>query len=333
MKSLKKTSLPQFLEALSSKSLVYAPVEVDGVSRFAPWEKEAQLDLEQNTLLPPKGLFFPQTEDLYGYSVNKQEASVEEIPSDTGSFVVFGIRPCDVHSIKMLDDIFLTKGFEDSYYKKKREQGLLIAFGCLKPGPLCFCESWGISPGLAPLADIMMADDGDKYLLLAQSEAGKKLLADLGSHLSDEGSQLPKSEACSLKVTTEGLMERLQPMFEHPVWEEICRKCINCGTCTYLCPTCHCFDVLNKTRGTEGIKYRCYDSCMYPEYTVMAGGHNPRPNKKERVRQRFLHKLQYIPERYEEIGCVGCGRCIQKCPVNLDITKVINSLWEVEMDV
>lgn len=330
MKSLNKANLMQFLEALNSKRKVYVPVEKDGVSQFAPWDKEAEPVLEGNTLLPPKGLFFPQTEELYEYQANKQEGNLKDISTAPEPFVVFGIRPCDVHSLKTLDDVFLTKGYEDAYYKQKREQGLIIALGCTEPGETCFCDSWGINPARAPLADIMMMESGDSFLLAPQSEAGEKLLADLAGQLADGSGELPEGKPCSLKVKTEGLMEHLQPKFEHQVWDEICRKCINCGTCTYLCPTCHCFDILNRNRGNCGVKYRCYDSCMYPEYTLMAGGHNPRPTKKERVRQRFLHKLQYIPERYEEVGCVGCGRCIQKCPVNLDISRVINQLWEVE---
>lgn len=332
MKSLSKGNLKQFLDSLSSKSRVYVPMEIDGVSRFAPWEKDKEVYLGQNTNLPPKELFFPQTEDLYHYEIHKEEGKVIPLEDEQEPFIVFGMRPCDVQSLKIMDDVFLTKGFQDIYYKEKREKGVIISLGCAEPGHLCFCDSWGVDPGNAALADIMMMESGDNYLLKAQSEAGEKLLSEMASQLADQSGELPKAKECSLKVTTEGLMERLQPMFEHSVWDEICRKCINCGTCTYLCPTCHCFDVLNRNRGKQGAKYRCYDSCMYPEYTLMAGGHNPRPTKKERVRQRFLHKMQYIPERYEEIGCVGCGRCIEKCPVNLDVTNVINRLWEVEMD-
>lgn len=330
MKSVKKANLPQFLEALNSKRKAFVPVTVNGISQFAPWDKEAELVLEGNTLLPPKGLFFPQTEEMYEYRVNKQEGSIQDLSAPPEPFVVFGMRPCDVHAMKVLDDVFLTKGYEDVYYKQKREQGLIMALGCTEPCETCFCDAWGINPARAPLADVMMMEKGDSILLAPQSGAGEKLLADLAGRLAEEAGELPEGKPCTLKVKTEGLMEHLQPKFEHQVWEEICRKCVNCGTCTYLCPTCHCFDILNRTRGNCGVKYRCYDSCMYAEYTLMAGGHNPRPSKKERVRQRFLHKLQYIPERYSEVGCVGCGRCIQKCPVNLDITRVISQLWEVE---
>lgn len=330
MKSLNKANLNQFLEAINTKFRVYVPVEQNGVSRFAPWSKDCQLALDRNTINPPKRLFFPQTEELYEYQVDKQEGSINSLAVKPEPFVVFGIRPCDVHSLKLLDDVFLTKGYEDIYYKQKREQGTVISLGCLEPEETCFCDSWGVNPAKTPLADIMMIESGDYYLLEAQTEAGEKLLAEVSSQLSEHSGEWPEGKACDLKVKNEGLMEHLQPKFEDPVWEEICRKCINCGTCTYLCPTCYCFDILNRTRGKQGVKYRCYDSCMYPEYTLMAGGHNPRPTKKERVRQRFLHKLQYIPERYQELGCVGCGRCLKKCPVNLDITRVINQLWEVE---
>ncbi len=329
MKKLQKKDLPRFLAELKKQATVYVPVDNDGLTQFAVWEEGTEPALDKNTIISPKKIFFPQTEELYAYETKKLQAAVQELDGVGGPTVVVGIRPCDVKAIELLDDVFLAKGFEDIYYKKKREETVLVSLGCLQPEPSCFCSSWGIDPGRAPQADIMMADTGDAFLLSAQSEKGEKLLQATQSLLADTSQEFPEGKECSLQVEVEGLTEKLQKMFEHPVWEEICRKCINCGTCTYLCPTCHCFDILNRNRGEKGVKYRCYDSCMYKEYTLMAGGHNPRPTKKERVRQRFLHKLQYMPERYEKWGCVGCGRCLVKCPVTLDITRVINQLREV----
>lgn len=329
MKKLQKKDLPRFLAELKKQATVYVPVDNDGLTQFAVWEEGTEPALDKNTIISPKKIFFPQTEELYAYETKKLQAAVQELDGVGGPTVVVGIRPCDVKAIELLDDVFLAKGFEDIYYKKKREETVLVSLGCLQPEPSCFCSSWGIDPGRAPQADIMMADTGDAFLLSAQSEKGEKLLQATQSLLADTSQEFPEGKECSLQVEVEGLTEKLQKMFEHPVWGEICRKCINCGTCTYLCPTCHCFDILNRNRGEKGVKYRCYDSCMYKEYTLMAGGHNPRPTKKERVRQRFLHKLQYMPERYEKWGCVGCGRCLVKCPVTLDITRVINQLREV----
>jgi ferredoxin len=127
-----------------------------------------------------------------------------------------------------------------------------------------------------------------------------------------------------------GVAEKLSAMFEHPLWDELHLPCLGCGTCTFACPTCYCFEMGPELRGTMGTEMRYWDSCMFSEYTRMAGGHNPRPTLKERLRNRYLHKLSFFAERYGQGLCVGCGRCIEKCPVGLDISKVIEMIGEAE---
>jgi ferredoxin len=124
--------------------------------------------------------------------------------------------------------------------------------------------------------------------------------------------------------------EKLDGMFEHPIWYESARKCIGCGTCTYLCPTCHCFDMQDESTLSKGARIRVWDSCMYPEYTHHASGHNPRPARMNRVRNRVYHKFNYFPKNAEEFGCTGCGRCIEYCSANIDIIEIINKIGEIE---
>ncbi|KKM12308.1 hypothetical protein SY88_03895 [Clostridiales bacterium PH28_bin88] len=335
MQIIKKAKVPELLELMAANAAVYVPAQVGGNKQYTRWEKGVEPALDGgNTVSSAKELFFPQTETMYCYciSANGMGASIEEAPAPTGKQVVFGIRPCDVRSLKLLDDVFLTRGYEDKFYKTRRENTVLVSLGCLEPQPTCFCDSLGINPAEAEGADVMMCDLGDAYGMEAKTGAGKDLLAACGKLLQDGSAQAPAAKPCTLRVEVDGLTEKLQKMFEHPIWASLCKKCINCGTCTWVCPTCHCFDINGQNRGDAGYKFRCWDSCMFSEYTQMAGGHNPRPSKKERVRQRFLHKLQYFPERYEEWGCVGCGRCLTKCPVILDITRFINDVREVALD-
>jgi ferredoxin len=136
---------------------------------------------------------------------------------------------------------------------------------------------------------------------------------------------------CTLKVDMTGIKEKLDSMFEHPLWDDISKKCITCGTCTYVCPTCHCFDISQDNRMQEGERFRCWDSCMFSAYTEMAGNHNPRAEKMPRVRQRFMHKLCFFEERYGKSLCVGCGRCVEKCPVALDITVLIDQIGAADL--
>ena len=136
----------------------------------------------------------------------------------------------------------------------------------------------------------------------------------------------PPVESADFGLALEGLPENLKGRFEDPIWDQIYRSCLGCGICTYICPTCYCFDIQDYGHQEQGERFRCWDSCQFSHYTLTAGGNNPRPTRKERVRNRFLHKLQFYPERYEEFGCVGCGRCLRSCPVGIDMVSVIRAL-------
>ena len=143
-------------------------------------------------------------------------------------------------------------------------------------------------------------------------------------------------QAAEAKITTLIATDKLKDkntteLFEAPFWEDVAFACINCGTGTYVCPTCWCFDIQDETLGLSGIRMRNWDSCMYPLFTLHGSGHNPRDTKIQRVRQRFMHKLKYYVDKYEDgIQCVGCGRCIRHCPVNIDIRKVCDLMNSFE---
>lgn len=333
MKKIAKARVNELLQTLATQANVFTPVAEDGVTSFRQWSPEVKVELEgDNSVLPPKSILFPQSETMYNYHAQGLDVELTTPEPDTRQQVIFGIHPCDVKSVQLLDQIMLTKGYEDTFYGDKRQRTLLVAMGCSTARETCFCTSVGIDPAQAAAADVMMWASGDSYLLTAQTEAGQKLLDQAGTLLADAVDQPPAAPTLDLKVDLEGVTAKLQGMFEHDFWNKIHRQCIGCGACTYLCPTCHCFDISNTNYGDEGHRFRCWDSCMFSLYTLMAGGHNPRTSRKERFRQRFLHKLQYIPERYQAWGCVGCGRCLQKCPVNVDITRIIQQVKEVALD-
>ncbi len=334
MKAIAKSKVTQLLDSLAGKARVMAPAKADDVTKFVPWGQGVELVLDQNTLLPPKDILFPQMEKMYKYHVQGASAEVIPVAEAPERQILFAIRPCDVKSIVCMDHVFLTKTFVDDFYQARRDNTIIVALGCSKQlQKTCFCTSVGIDPALAAAADIMMWDLGDEIAYEAKTEKGKGIVSAF-DNLASETSKKPAVPAeFDLKVNAEGITEKLQQMFDHPMWADISRKCLGCGACTYLCPTCHCFDINAETHGEQGIKFRCWDSCMFPEYTLMAGGHNPRPSRKERVRNRFLHKLRYFQERYGELLCVGCGRCLAKCPVNLDITRVIKMAKEAEVNV
>ncbi|HBT47497.1 MAG TPA: hypothetical protein DEA73_06425 [Peptococcaceae bacterium] len=333
MVKIAKEKLPVLLQAWAAGAMVFVPQEREGTRVFLPWNGEGKLALgEENTLEPPKDLFFPRTETMYRYKVQGQDAEITEVPSFEDKMILVGVRSCDARSFALMDDVFLTKGYVDEFYRRRRENTRVVALACTEAAPTCFCTAFGIDPGRAEGVDVQMRPLDDGYLLEAVTEAGQELLNQAGSLLEEAGKASPPGAALpSLQVDVGGVTEKLQQMFEHPYWTEVSRKCLGCGACTYLCPTCHCFDIQSENLGNTGYKFRCWDSCMFSEYTRMAGGHNPRPSKKERLRNRFLHKLQYFPERYGKFACVGCGRCLDRCPVNVDITRVIREVKEVTL--
>jgi len=332
VKTIAKNKIKEAIDILARDAKVLVPMQVDGISKFAPWGSAGSLDLETvNTLLPPKDILFPNTEKMYSFKVSNQEVTGFDVHNEAEKQVIFGIRPCDMQSIKCMEDVFLTKTFVDEFFKNKREKLVTVCIGCTKTAPTCFCDSMGINPAKHDQADVQLFDLGDSFGVEAQTEAGQELVAKWQDLITDGAGAIPET-VCSLKVDMDGIPEKLAKLFESPIWEEISRKCIGCGTCTYLCPTCYCFDIEGRNDGNEGYKFRCWDSCMFSEYTRMAGGHNPRPTKKERVRNRYLHKLQYFYERYGKELCVGCGRCLLKCPVNMDITLFIDKVKEVAVN-
>lgn len=333
MKLLPKAKLDALLTHLSREAVVYVPKTVAGVSKFAPYVSQDPMCLDEtNTLLPPKDLLFPQCQKMYHYGVGPDNEMFVDPLIESGDQVLFGLRPCDMRSIECLDDVFLTKGYTDNFYEEKRAKLLTVALACTQVKETCFCESMGLSPNDAPTADVMMHDCGDAYSVVAYTDKGAQALAQWDNFL-EEGTQESAQVHCSLSVDASNIQAQMDSLFGNDeFWDSLSIKCLNCGTCTYLCPTCYCFDIDQENKGKEGVRFRCWDSCMFSEYTAMAGGHNPRPEKKDRVRNRFMHKLSYFEDRYGKKLCVGCGRCVEKCPVALDITVLIDKAGALAHD-
>jgi ferredoxin len=187
----------------------------------------------------------------------------------------------------------------------------------------------GLDPNRAINADVQLNDLGDAWLITSQSAKGEEVLKIWEDLLENTEDSITEAISCGLKVDMAGLPEKLIKMFESSIWNDISDPCIGCGTCTYICPTCYCYDINIEKHGQQGSEFRTWDSCMFSEYTQMAGGHNPRPSKRERLRNRFMHKLAYFYDRYGQLLCAGCGRCISNCPVHIDISSFIDRVKEV----
>jgi ferredoxin len=335
-KIIKKDKLLSLLERFIAGYHVLAPVREDGVLFYRPVEIPADVDLNPGrSVLPPKGRLFPQTEVLYGYRIEGDKLILDEYVEEERQVVLFGVHPCDLRSFAVLDAVFAEEP-ADAYYTARRNNTIIVGVSCSSVLPECFCTAYGISPVEGNGADIHLTDIGaGAYLVEILTPRGKELLQKFDSFFEDnvagaEEAKRAKEAALvkkiSLPVMLDGLHEKMASVFENPYWEKLSRRCLGCGVCTYVCPTCHCFDIMDDGAGKTGERFRCWDSCLFREYTLHTSGHNPRHALAQRLRNRFFHKLSYNSQRYNIEGCVGCGRCVALCPVNIDIREVIGAV-------
>ena len=329
---LKKEKLPELLAALSAQADVYtpAPAGKDGKQKFELYEVGSMPEFGgAKTEISPKELLFPQTETIYSYSKMGEDVTIVEAVNEVNQ-ILFGVRSCDAYSIERLDEVFLTRSYVDTLYYKRRINTFIVALGCTSPDRSCFCTSFGIDPALAQGADMQLSDAGDSYYLEALTEVGAQALELWQPFLEPGEKPAPVALDFSLVVDTKNVKESLEQMFEDPYWFDLSLRCLNCGTCAFVCPTCHCFDMSQSNKGNSGHRFRTWDACTFTDYSMMAGNHNPRPTKMERLRQRFMHKLSFFDDRYGSSMCCGCGRCIEMCPVGIDISRVIEDTQETK---
>ncbi|MDR2035539.1 MAG: 4Fe-4S dicluster domain-containing protein [Coriobacteriales bacterium] len=320
---LKKERLNDLLEALASKATVYVPRELDGQTRFAPFAKGSAVELgKAKTVFSPKETLFPQTETLYTYAQLGEDITLCETVNTTNQ-VLFGVRSCDTYSIERLDEVFLTRTFIDTLYLERRNNTLIVALGCTEPDRSCFCTSFGIDPAAGTGADIQLTDTGDGYFVEALTGRGTEALQAWSPFLTEGQKTAARELTFSLALDTSNVKDSLEQLFEHAYWNDLSMKCLGCGTCAFVCPTCHCFDMSQNNKGNTGYRFRTWDSCTFSDYSMMAGFHNPRPTKMRRLRNRFMHKLSFFSDRYGSSLCCGCGRCIELCPAGIDISRVI----------
>ncbi len=341
MKRISKKRLPEVWQRIDGSFDLFLPIKKDRTVNFFLWREGEDVDLKNlRTAVSPKEIVFPQTETYLKFKREGKRLNLQPVGVQGDPYVIFGVRPCDLKGIKLLDNIFLSEPV-DTYYREHRKRGTIISLGCFDPEETCFCTSFGVDSGqYSTGADIALWDIGETLLWGVQSTKGDELtqsLIDLLEEVSSDDIEMLEELREELKSKVEELpLAKIDPrkiegtqqeIFDkEELWDEISRRCLACGTCSYGCPTCHCYDVQDYKCGEQGERFRCWDSCMSSDFTLMAHG-NPRTTQMQRVRQRFMHKLVYYPKNNGgEYSCVGCGRCVERCPAHLDIGKVIKKL-------
>lgn len=288
-----------------------------------------------DTRTSPKSICFPPEEVMMEYSTDEtcDDCNLMKVPEkDYSPRAVIGIRPYDAAAYLIVKKNFDTSEYRDPYWCDAYEACTFIGLAVNDPSPLDFSTSTKSGPFDESGLDILLVDTGDNYLAKVITDKGTAFLKTAGweESVGDDAEQ----QIEALKVKAENAIQstvsfdqiKEKPSMElhgADFWDDAAFACINCGTYTYVCPTCWCFDIQDETRGKSGVRIKAWDSCMYPLFTIHTTGHNPRETKVQRVRQRFMHKLKYYMDKYEDgIMCVGCGRCARSCPVNIDIHRV-----------
>ena len=335
MLKISLSKIQELFAAIAADEALYIPADHAGQPEFMRWSEGIAMTDALNTVRSAKDFFFPQTEDLVSFKMEGKSIEIIDPRTETEDFVIFGVRACDARSFSILDRVFLVDPV-DSYYANRREHGTIVSMACSRPAETCFCHSFGIDAA-EPEGDAVCWKTEDALYIRANTEKGEKLLEKLRPMMeeADEApvkAQQEKTREILGKLplnsfTTEKFGgDVLLKVFNSEQWKSLSESCLGCGTCTFVCPTCQCYDIRDFKTGSGVKRFRCWDSCMYSDFTLMASG-NPRTSQLERFRQRFMHKLVYFPANNDGIyGCVGCGRCLSKCPISMNIVKVAKCL-------
>lgn len=332
---IKKDALASIAKKMTEDFLVWAPVKKEDNVIFTQLGKSDEPFFSYlNSKNAPKNVFFPHTETMMKYTRTEQGMAFSAEVKKADKSVLFGVRPCDAHSFVLLDKLFDQEKYKDEYYIAKRQNTTVISLACVTPPyASCFCTSVDGEPVSSEGSDILLTDIGGDYLVEFSTPKGEALAKYFGDTKADAQADAKKAEiaakakeAIKSKIPAHEVKPILDKNFDNPFWNTIHGKCLACGTCTYLCPTCHCFDISDEVKGSDGVRIRSWDSCMFPMFTKETSGHNPRSSQKERWRQRTMHKFKYYVDMFNAISCVGCGRCVMYCPVNIDIRKIVEDI-------
>ncbi len=309
---------------------VIGPVRNANITAYRPVGSAADLELSQ--ILPDrsiKELFFPQTEPMMRYSIKKDAINTEECLPPVGPRIIFGARPCDASGLA-IDDPLFGWDYKDEYWFNRRNETVIVSIACTKSDEFCMCTSLKLSPDSTKGSDVLLRplESGKGWQVEELTDRGREAFKAIAELLTEGAEAAAPTAVVAEKFDADACSEWLRnpENFESRFWKEISVRCIGCGSCTYLCPTCHCFDIQDEGDTFTGIRRKNWDSCSFALFTMHTSGHNPRSTQSARWRQRIMHKFNYFPGKFSANSCSGCGRCTRQCPVDMGITETLQEI-------
>ena len=331
-KLIRRQSLEKLYNNLSADRKIYAPVIATDKQveyKYNPAFADVTFEHIRSTL-SVKNVVFPKVENLFYYTNEKTESTISVLDlNKIPEAVLWGAHPCDAAAVDILRSIFCWD-IKDEFFAKRLEKLAIIGLGCHLSDEYCFCTSVGIGPDSQKGSDILLSrlQNGD-YQADILTEKGNDIVASSPELFEPVSGEKVLLAEVKQKFDHGKVTEKLAGAFENPFWVENSLRCIGCGACAYVCPTCACFDIQDETKGKNGRRYRSWDSCGFGLFTLHTSGHNPRSVQSQRWRQRIMHKFSYMPERNDSLGCVGCGRCSSGCPVDMNIAEQLEALQNI----